>query len=284
MELIFSAALCSVLVSILLKIAKTKGFDMLQMIAWNYAVGSILCFFWFKPDLMHISVKDTPWWLIAILGIVLPIIFLFLSKSLETAGILKTEIAQRLSVVLSLAAAYFLFNEQFNTLKWVGIALGLLAVGMIVLARSVATDISIQSRKAMLYLLCVWMGYALVDVLLKYTTNLGLQFAVSLNLMFMFAFVLCMGCLGLQRTYWSGKNLAAGLILGILNFANIALYVKAHMLLKDSPAIVFAGMNILVVVLGVIAGLMVFKERLNLSLALGILLGIAGVVCLALAI
>ena len=284
MELIFSAALCSVLVSILLKIARTKGFDILQMIAWNYAVGSLLCFLWFKPDLVHISIDDTPWWLIAILGIVLPTIFLFLSKSLETAGILKTEIAQRLSVVLSLAAAYFLFNEQFNTLKWVGIALGLFAVVIIVLTRSTATGTSNQSHKAMLYLLCVWMGYALVDVLLKYTTSLGLQFAVSLNLMFIFAFVLCIGYLGLKKTQWSGKNLGAGFILGILNFANIALYVKAHILLKDSPAIVFAGMNILVVVLGLIAGLVIFKERLNLSLAIGILLGIAGVVCLALAI
>lgn len=284
MELILSAALCSVLVSILLKIAKSKGFDILQMIAWNYAVGSVLCFLWFKPDLLHISIEETPWWLIVILGIILPTIFLFLSKSLETAGILKTEIAQRLSVVLSLAAAYFLFDEQFDTLKWVGIALGLLAVIIIVLTRSTATGTSNKSHKAMLYLICVWMGYALVDVLLKYTTSLGLQFAVSLNLMFIFAFVLCMGYLSVQKIHWSGKNLGAGLILGTLNFANIALYVKAHILLKDSPAIVFAGVNILVVVLGVIAGLVVFKERLNLSLAIGILLGIAGVVCLALAI
>ena len=28
-------------------------------------------------------------------------------------------------------------------------------------------------------------------------------------------------------------------MLGVLNFSNIALYVKAHILLKDSPAIVF---------------------------------------------
>jgi len=74
------------------------------------------------------------------------------------------------------------------------------------------------------------------------------------------------------------------LALGILNFANIALYVKAHILLKDSPAIVFAGMNILVVLFGVIAGLLIFKEKLKVITALGLVLGLAGVVCLALAI
>ncbi|QIO05724.1 DMT family transporter [Acinetobacter shaoyimingii] len=285
MELIFSAALCSVLVSILLKVCKTKGFDALQMIAWNYAIASILCFFWFKPDLAHISIEKTPWWLIATLGVVLPTIFLLLTKSLETAGIIKTEMAQRLSVVLSLSAAYFLFHEQFSQLKIIGIALGIVAVLMIIFPKSGSgSGSSSQSAKAMLYLLCVWAGYALVDILLKYTTSLGLQFAVSLNLMFIFAFVLTIGYLSVTKTKWNTANILAGFSLGVLNFANIALYVKAHMLLKDSPAIVFAGMNILVVLFGVVAGLMIFKEKLNMATAFGLTLGIAGVICLAKAI
>ena len=75
MELIFSAALCSVLVSMLLKWTKQKGFDALQMIAWNYAIASVLSYIWFKPDLAHISISNTPWWLIFGLGVVLPSIF-----------------------------------------------------------------------------------------------------------------------------------------------------------------------------------------------------------------
>ena len=47
----------------------------------------------------------------------------------------------------------------------------------------------------------------------------------------------------------SGPNIFMGLCLGVLNFANIALYVKAHMIFKETPAIVFAGMNILVVLI-----------------------------------
>ena len=66
-----------------------------------------------------------------------------------------------------------------------------------------------------------------------------------------------------------------------LNFANIALYVKAHLLLKDSPAVVFAGMNIMVVLLGVFSGLLFFKEKLKLATAIGLVLGITSVACLA---
>lgn len=281
MELIFSAALCSVLVSILLKVCKSKGLEPMQMIAWNYAAASILCFFWFKPDLVHLSFSQTPWWLIATLGVVLPSIFLCLAKSLETAGILKTEVAQRLSVVLSLIAAYFLFGEQFSSLKMLGIAIGLIAVLMIVFAKSVGGLSQAQTAKATMNLLLVWCGYALVDILLKYTTSLGMQFAVSLNLMFIFAFVLSFGYLSLRKTLWTKNNVLAGLSLGVLNFANIALYVKAHMLLKDSPAIVFAGMNILVVVFGVIAGRFIFKETMSWLVITGLFLGVIGVCILS---
>lgn len=282
MKLIFSAALCSVLVSILLKFSKSRGFDVMQMIAWNYAIATILCFFWFEPDLYQISLTSTPWWLIGLLGIALPSIFLLLSKSLDQAGIIRTEIAQRLSVVLSLLAAYFLFQEKFSTLKLIGIALGLGAIVLIIFSKT--STPTLQTKKAEMYLLAVWLGYALVDVLLKYSTSLGLKFAVSLNLMFVFAFIISMGYLSLRQTSWTVQNFLAGLSLGVLNFANIALYVKAHMLLKDSPAIVFAGMNILVVVLGVIAGILVFKEKITLKNSLGILLAITGVLCLAFAI
>lgn len=284
MELILAAACCSVIVSILLKLAKAQGFDALHMIVWNYASASVLCFLWFKPDLQHVSIINTPWWLIVALGILLPSVFLCLAKSLQYAGIVKTEIAQRLSVVLSLLAAFFIFQEQFNTLKIIGIVLGVLAVLSLLFSHQ-HDKTGQSSTKQMLYLALVWFGYALIDVLLKYTTGLGLQFAVALNLMFICAFILSLAYIAMTtKTVGNRKNILAGMGLGLLNFANIALYVKAHMLLKDTPAIVFAGMNILVVVLGALSGLIIFKEKLTPTTALGLALGLASVICLGYAI
>ncbi len=285
MELILAAACCSVIVSILLKFAKAQGFDALHMIVWNYASASVLCFLWFKPDLQHISIINTPWWLIVALGILLPSVFLCLARSLQYAGIVKTEIAQRLSVVLSLLAAFFIFQEQFNTLKIIGIVLGVFAVLSLLFSHQHDKTGQSSTKQAMLYLALVWFGDALIDVLLKYTTGLGLQFAVALNLMFICAFILSLAHIAMTtKTVGNRKNILAGMGLGLLNFANIALYVKAHMLLKDTPAIVFAGMNILVVVLGAFSGLIIFKEKLTPTTALGLTLGLASVICLGYAI
>ncbi|MBJ9985161.1 DMT family transporter [Acinetobacter sp. S40] len=284
MQFIIFSALCSVSVSILLKWLKEKGFEPIQMIVWNYVSASLMCFIWFKPDLGHLSIQHTPWWLIIVLGLILPSIFLCLAKSLQFAGIIKTELAQRLSVVLSLLAAYFIFHENFNTLKIVGIGLGLAAVLSIILAKGQSQNSS-NHHKAMIALIGVWVGYAFVDILLKYTSSLGLQFSVTLNLIFMASFIFSFIYVGfVLKQAWLTKNMLAGLILGMLNFTNIALYVKAHMLLKDSPAIVFAGMNILVVVFGILSGLILFREKTNWMTVLGLILGLAGVICLAQAI
>ncbi|GEM_PF-4022506 len=84
MELIFAAALCSVMVSILLKTGRNRGLNPIHLIAWNYATASVLCYFWFKPDLAHVSVTHTPWLLIFALGILLPSVFLLLARALQT--------------------------------------------------------------------------------------------------------------------------------------------------------------------------------------------------------
>lgn len=280
MVLIFLAALCSVAVSILLKQLKLKGFEPLQLIIWNYFAASLLCLIWFKPDLsqVFISSTSTPWWLIIALGLIFPSIFLCLAQSLHYSGIIKTEIAQRLSVVLSLLAAYFIFNETFTSFKIFGIALGVVAVLCLVFAKS---STQTQPQKGKGFLLAVWVGYALVDVLLKYNSSLGQSFTVSLNLIFIVAFIFSLLWKQTQQQAWQFKNLPTGLLLGCLNFANIALYVQAHQLLKDSPAIVFMTMNISVVVLGVVGGMLWFKEKPNALTLIGLLLGLSGVICLA---
>lgn len=284
MYLVVLAALCSVSVSVLLKYCKNQQVDVLQMLGWNYLLAVLLCYVWFQPDFSHVSLTGTPWWIITILGIALPSIFLLLGRSLTRAGMIKTEIAQRLSVVLSLCAAYILFQEQFNLLKWAGIGLGFAAIVCILYSRSAQLSpfrSATQHQSAMWSLFVVWIGYALVDVLLKYTSELGLQFAVTLNLSFIIALIFIVVSLLLRKTQWSKQAIYLGLLLGLLNFSNIALYIKAHQVLQDSPSVVFAGMNILVVMLGVVAGVFFFKEKLTKLNLAAIIFSAAAIMVLA---
>ena len=102
MPYLLSSVVCSVLVSVLLKLMQRRGIDTAQGIAWNYLAASLLCFTLLDPPLASLAAPHAPWPALGLLAVLLPGIFLALSASVRAAGIVRTDIAQRMSLVLSL--------------------------------------------------------------------------------------------------------------------------------------------------------------------------------------
>jgi len=186
--------------------------------------------------------------------------------------------------LLSLAAAFIWFGETINALKIAGLALGLLAI----LGLITGTAKSSESNQARIWpvLMVVWFGYASVDVLLKDISAAGVPFTLSLLISFSLAFIGMMG----WQVYRHIRALRAltishcgiGLGLGVLNFSNVGFYILAHQSLAQQPAIVFAMMNILVVVLGTLAGTFLFNEKLTRRTSVAIALALVAIILLAL--
>ena len=74
--------------------------------------------------------------------------------------------------------------------------------------------------------------------------------------------------------------MVGGALLGGLNFMNIVTYITAHQIMKDNPTLVFAGMNIGVIVLGTLSGSLFFKEKINAVNTAGIVLSLCSIACL----
>jgi drug/metabolite transporter (DMT)-like permease len=263
--LVFSV-ICSVLVSVQLKLAQRRGIDTAQAITWNYAAAALLCLWLLDPPLQALRAPQAPLLSLLALTVLLPTIFLALAASVRVAGIVRTDIAQRLSLVLSLTAAFVLFGEAIDAWKASGLALGLLAILCIVI-RSEPAQAPVAGRASWLLPLVVLLGYASVDILLKRIAAAGTPFAASLQVAFVGAFALMAGLQGWRlRRRRQRLSLAAGLtglVLGATNFGNILFYVRAHQALPDQPAVVFSMMNIGVVVLGTLVGVWGFGERLS---------------------
>ncbi len=259
------SVVCSVLVSVLLKLMQRRGVDTAQGITWNYLAASLLCFTLLDPPLAALAHAGAPWAELVLLALLLPGIFLALSASVRAAGIVRTDIAQRMSLVLSLLAAFLWFGEQANALRIAGLVLGVVAIACLV-ARPERAPRS-DGWQAWALPLLVLVGYASVDVLLKRLSAAGTPFAASLQLAFVAAFAVMLIVQLLRawrrRMTFTGTALATGLLLGALNFANILFYVKAHRALPENPAVVFSMMNIGVVVLGTLVGMFGFGERLG---------------------
>ncbi|HEL4241190.1 TPA: EamA/RhaT family transporter [Stenotrophomonas maltophilia] len=256
------AVICSVLVSVLLKLASRRQLDVAQMVTWNYLVAATLTAVVLQPPMDALRAAHAPWLSLLALAVVLPSIFLVLGRAVAVAGIVRSDVAQRLSLLLSLAAAFLFFGQTATPWKLAGLGLGLLA--MVAISLRPRGPAVASSPGGWGWLLGVWAGFAVVDVLLKQVALSGTPSMAAVLASFSVAFVLMLvlqlwrHASGRSRLAW--RNLGAGSLLGLLNGGNILFYVHAHQSMPDSPATVFAGMNIGVVVLGALVGVFAFGE------------------------
>src|SRR5690606_34743015 len=265
MHFILLSALCSVSVAVLLKLAPRWRLDMPQLVMWNYLAAGTLCWFLLSPPLDSLAQRGTPGWALTGLALVMPSLFLVLAASVRVAGIVRTDVAQRLSLLLSLVAAFTLFGEQASTLKLLGLALGLAAIAGIVVRPDRRGASATGGGNALGLLLVVWAGFALVDVMLKLVAQSGTASIASLQVVFVPAYLFLLRWqlvrLWRGRVELDERNLSVGLVLCLLNFGNSLFCLLAHQALPYSPAVVFAAMNIGVVVLGTLVGVFAFGEK-----------------------
>ena len=276
------AVLCSVAVSVLLKVLRQKNIDIRQTIVAGYPVAFLLTWFLLKPDVSGMNALGGAWGIIIALGILLPAVFIILGRAIESVGIVATDAAQRLSLIIPIVAAFLLFGEVLTGTRIFGLLLGFLALGALIY-RPQQGQISRQAKHTPLWLFGVWAGYGIIDILFKQVAKQGTAFPLTLFVSFGLAGLLLFIYLLITRVRWQGNALAAGLLLGALNMGNIYAYVRAHQLLSESPSIVFTGMNVGVIAVATLIGVGVFKESLNRINVLGLLLAICCVAVLFLA-
>ena len=278
MWLLISSVLCSVAVSVLLKLARQQHIHTTQAIAFNYVSAIGLTLVLLQPNPSSLWAPQTPYWVILLLGVLLPSIFVVMAQAVRYAGIVLSDAAQRLSLIIPLMAAVVIFGEVLDNSKWLGIALGLIALLCLSLGSKKADHT--LTHRSFLWLLGVWLGYGTIDVLFKQLSKSGAGFSSSLLVTFVLAAVVLFGWLLWRRTIWQRTAIVTGLFLGLLNFGNIYFYIRAHQHFSENPTLVFATMNIGVISLGTLIGAGVFKEKLSLWSGAGIVLAIAAVTAL----
>lgn len=278
---IFLSISCSVTVAVLLKLARRYKINVLQAVQWNYLFAILLSLIFFRPDLS--ALKAAPNILSFSLGILLPVLFLVLASSVRRIGIVKTDIAQRLSLFIPVMASLYLFSENFNRLKVGGLIIGFIAI-LFTLSRKSAVK---SETKNYIYPILVFIGFGVIDVLFKQLAlNKDIPYTTSLLFVFCVSFVVAI-C-SVAYTVWVKKqrvqliNFICGGILGIFNFGNILFYMKAHQVMAKNPSTVFAAMNMGVIILGSVIGIVLFKEKVSKLNYLGIALALVAIILITL--
>ena len=268
--------LCSVIVGVIFKITRKYNANPIQIVAFNYVFAILLCYFTFSPDISQLD-ANAPWNIYISIGILLPVVFLFLIASIKYMGIVKTDAAQRLSLFIPILAAWFIFKEEFSSYKVMGLLIGFTALLLILKKQSLKTE------NKWIYPTVVLLGFGVIDILFKqialyttlpYSTSLFVVFDISLAISLLVVVYQTV----LKKVKLEARNILFGGLVGLFNFGNILFYLKAHKAFSDSPSTVFAGMNIGVIILGSLVGLLFFKEKLSKINFIGLFLALIAIV------
>jgi drug/metabolite transporter (DMT)-like permease len=285
---ILLAVVFSVTVSVLLKLARRANIDIVQAVATNYIVAALLAA-WLLGATPRAAIEAKATYVpLVLLGVLLPAIFLALARSVRTAGIVRTDVAQRLSLFLSLIAAFAFLGDTLTGMKSLGIALGIAAVLCILItpAKTEGQRLTPDHRRGAERAgwwapLAVFVGFGAIDICFKLVAQAGAPFGSALLASFLIAMGLCWIVVAVRAVTRVApitlRNLGFGVLLGIANFVNILFYVRGHQTLPKDPSLVFASMNVGVVVLGTLVGTFGFKERLAAVNWLGIALAIGAI-------
>lgn len=272
---------CSVTVAVLLKLAKRYNIHVLQAVMWNYLAAIILSYIFFRPELAQLVTVPTT--LAIAIGILLPVLFLILGASVRNIGIVKSDIAQRLSLFIPILASLYLFGENFGGLKVAGLLVGFIAI-VLTLSRKSAVKTETSSY---LYPILVFIGFGLIDVMFKkLALDKSIPYTSTLMVIFCISFIIAALILGYIVMVRKKKveliNFFCGIVLGCFNFGNILFYMKAHRAMAANPSTVFAAMNMGVIILGSIIGIVLFKEKVSKLNYIGIAMALVAILLITL--
>ena len=274
--LIFSIV-CSVAVSILLKVSKNKGISIDQAVAINYPVALISAFILFRPNFgNNFDILLSEWKILLPLGILMPSVFIIMGECVRRAGIAKSDAAQRLSLFLPILASFLIFGEILSLGKILAVILAIVSLIALIYKPKNKT----MGTGAIWTLMGVWFGYGIIDILFKQLSKNTAMTVTNLCTLFILSATVLFTYLILKRTKWTKASIFGGIILGCLNFGNIYFYFRAHQAYTNNPTLIFAAMNLGVISLGTITGTAVFKEKINVINIIGILLAIVAIICL----
>lgn len=282
--------LSSTVVLITFKLLKRFSVNNFSAIIINYLAASVAGFFLAKGEISGLYLLGVTHILLMVgMGVLFIVMFHFLGKSTQKAGVAITSVAAKMSVIIPIIVSVQIDpNDKINSLRVIGITLALVAVILLVIPQKRE-----KFKPVKTYLpLIIFIGIGTVDSSVK----VAQQYFVTneLNPLFnavVFAMAGITGSLLLPfnthavRDFKKLKTWLLGTLLGLANFGSMFFMVAAlnHVGSKGNPlegSILFGINNLGVVLAGTLVGLLMFGERPSKTNLTGIALSVLAIVIL----
>ncbi len=260
MALVIAAAFFMAVLFLLFKVFERRNVALLPAIVVNYFAaflcGSIVAPPWLATDLEVIFLPCV------VLGVLFITIFYLTGVSSQRVGVAATVVASKMSLVLTVLAAMYLYAERTGVIGWAGIVLAIAGVVLSSWSPDRAALRGIWVLPTLLFL-----GNAVIDITINWVQRMHLT--TEMEAVFP---TLVFGCAGVLGAVWAtaGKHRIAfsspgvwigGVVLGLVNFAALYFVVQA-LAYGDMPSSsVYPLVNIVVILFSTGLSMLVFRER-----------------------
>jgi drug/metabolite transporter (DMT)-like permease len=270
------------------KFIDQKQLPSFPVIIINYMVAAVMGFL-INADQMQLSDLFTADWIpVSILiGFLFIVMFFLVARSSNEAGISVTTVASKMSVVFPISFSMLIDpSDQLTMLKSAAVIATLTGVMLTIYEPGK----SLQARKRTFLPLVLFIGMGMVDSLVKFSQHNYVsdrETALFSAVLFTMAFLTGMVILPFRKAGVREFKINAvwwwGLLLGIVNFGSIYLMVSAlnHVNEQGSridSSIIYGANNIGIVSLSVLAGLVIFREKLRTVNWIGIAISAGAIV------
>lgn len=260
MVLVIAAASFMALLFLLFRAFGERNIALLPAIVVNYFAaficGAMVVAPWNAGDLGIL------WMPSMFLGVMFISIFYLTGLSAQRAGVAATAVASKMSLVLTVLVAVYLYNDEPGLIGYAGIALAVVGV---VLSSWVRNRSAV--RGSWILPTVLFFGNAVIDVTINWVQRTVLtpaHEAVFPTLVFAVA-----GCIGTalvlrgkersafkQPSVWIG-----GTLLGVVNYAALYFVVQALAYGGMDSSSVYPLINIVVILFGTGLSILLFRER-----------------------
>jgi drug/metabolite transporter (DMT)-like permease len=260
MALVTAAAFFMAVLFLLFKVFELRRIALLPAIVVNYfaafACGVVVSPPWAAGDLTTLALPSL------VLGVLFITIFYLTGISAQRAGVAATTVASKMSLVLTVLFAVYHFGDRPGVMGWSGIALALLGVALASWVRPKG-----NARGEWLLPATLFIGNAVIDITINWVQRTRLS--ESTEAVFPTLVFACAGVLGMlwmlrsdQRDQLTRPDvLIGGTLLGVMNYAALYFVVQALSHSGMPSSSVYPLVNIVVILFGTAASIVLFKER-----------------------
>lgn len=282
------ASILSSLLYVILKYFDRFKIHNLHGLTFNYITASSFAFFAnYATNKLLLPTAGAFGAFALVVGFLFIVVFYIAALTAQKAGISVTSIAGKMSMIIPITAGFFLYGDQITGLRILGMIMALIAV-FLSSFKSKGDESSSLDKRVWIFPVLLFIGSGMVDTTIKISEHYFIT-PENQNLYFCFLFGAA-GVFGIIATLYQLifkkikieiKSIIGGIILGITNYFALVVIVNCLAVKGAESALIFAIINILVVIISAILAFFLFKERPTKMNLAGILIALIAIFILS---